>query len=69
MYTIGFGLDVVVFKQMSIGLGYRYGSLGKYDLGAGVLDTGAGGNVFSLPALQSINFFTHQGLIQLTYLF
>lgn len=68
IYTIGLGLDMDVFKKMRVGAGYRFGYLGKYDLGKGTLDTGVGGDVFALPALESTYSFDHEVLIQLTYL-
>ncbi len=69
IYTSGVGLDIDVFKQMRLGIAYRFGYLGKYNLGKGILDTGAGGGIFTLPGLQSTNSLNQEVLIQLTYLF
>ena len=68
IYMAGLGLDIDVSENMRIGAGYRFVYLGKYDLGNGMLDTGAGGSVFSLPALKSAHSYNHEVLIQLTYL-
>ncbi|MDP1602590.1 MAG: outer membrane beta-barrel protein [Legionella sp.] len=69
IYTTGLGLDVSISNQLRLGAGYRFAYLGKYDLGKGILDTGAGGAIFYLPALESTYCFNHQAVIQLTYLF
>lgn len=69
IYTIGLGLDMDIFRNARIGIGYRYIYLGKYDLGRGVIDTGAGGSVFDLPALKSMHVNNNEILIQFTYLF
>jgi opacity protein-like surface antigen len=68
IYSVGLGMDVDVLKQWRIGAGYRLAYLGAYSLGNGVLNTGAGGDVFSLPALKSSHTYNHEILIQLTYL-
>jgi opacity protein-like surface antigen len=67
-YSIGLGVDVDLNNQIRLGAGYRYVHLGRYALGTGVLATGAGGNVFSLPALQATHIHNQEILIQLTYL-
>lgn len=68
IYTVGFGLDTDLSKKIRLGVGYRHASLGKYNLGKGMIDTGPGGEVFSLPALKSGHAFNNEILIQLTYL-
>jgi hypothetical protein len=68
IYTIGLGIDIDISTKMRIGAAYHFGYLGKYNLGTGTLDTGAGGNAFSLPALKSVHAYNHQVFIQLTYL-
>lgn len=67
-YTIGFGADIDISSQVRIGAGYRYAYLGKYDLGNGTLDTGAGGEVFIIPAMKSQHSYNQEVLLQLTYL-
>lgn len=69
IYTVGLGMDVDIFNHARIGIGYRYAYLGKYNLGRGIIDTGAGGNVFHLPALKSKHANNQEILIQFTYLF
>lgn len=66
VYMTGLGLDKNISKHLRLGVGYRVGYLGKYDLGTGVLNTGAGGAVFSLPALTSPRSVSQEVLIQLT---
>ncbi len=68
IYMVGLGLDIDVVKQLRLGLGYRYVYLGKTEFGNGILDTGAGGNVFSLPGLQFNGSYNQEVLAQLTYL-
>jgi len=69
IYATGLGLDIDVLSQVRIGAGYRIVYVGKYDLGQGTLDTGAGGSVFQLPGLKSNRSYTQEGLVQFTYLF
>lgn len=68
-YKLGLGGDLDLGEHTRIGIGYRFAYLGKADFGKGMLDTGIGGSVFSLPALKSIPYYNHEILIQLTYLF
>jgi opacity protein-like surface antigen len=68
IYTLGFGIDIDIVKKLRLGAGYRFGYFGSYDLGPGIINTGAGGNIFHLPALKSAHSFNDEILIQLTYL-
>jgi opacity protein-like surface antigen len=68
VYMAGMGVDKNLSAHLRLGLGYRVGYLGKYDLGTGTLDTGAGGSVFSLPALKSSPSVSQELLVQLTCL-
>jgi opacity protein-like surface antigen len=69
VYSLGVGVDIDITKQIRAGAGYRYTNLGQINLGQGVLDTGIGGSIFSIPALKSNHINNHEILIQLTYLF
>lgn len=66
IYLAGLGIDLDVNKHFRVGVGYRAAYLGKYDFGTGMLDTGAGGSVFSLPALHSKYSYNQEVLLQLT---
>jgi opacity protein-like surface antigen len=66
--TFGLGIDIDVLKKLRVGLGYRFVNLGNYNLGKGTLNTGVGGEIFSIPALKVKNSFNHEILVQLTYL-
>jgi opacity protein-like surface antigen len=66
--TLGLGGDFDLDTHTRIGIGYRFAYLGESDLGKGTLDTGAGGSVFSLPALKSNHSYNQEILIQFTYL-
>ena len=68
IYTAGVGMDVDVSTSIRLGAGYRFAYLGRYDLGGGTLNTGTGGSIFTLPALQSKYLYNSEVLVQLTYL-
>lgn len=67
-YTLGFGLDLDIFDHVRLGAGYRFAYLGKFDLGKGTINTGTGGNVFPLPALESKSVYNNEIVVQLMYL-
>lgn len=67
IYTMGLGLDIDLMEKIRLGVGYRYSYLGAYNLGKGIINTGAGGSIFFLPALKSAHSLNHQMQIQLTY--
>ena len=62
-YALGAGVDVDVFPQIRIGVGYRFAGLGKVSLGDAIIDT-----TFVGGTLSQSNLSSNQFLAQLTWM-
>ncbi len=61
-YSLGFGLDVDVYHNLRLGLGYRFADLGQSNLGYATIDTT---RVYGV--LTQNHIYTNQVLAQLTW--
>lgn len=62
-YSLGFGMDFDMSKNVRVGVGYRYSSFGKWNFGAGNID-----GVPISNTLSQSNMTAQEGIAQLTYL-